>query len=132
MFAEIRKDYLNEDQPCPLAMVICNIGASENQTATARPEGFRFHHVLWVTKGEGVFEVNGQTKILGPGEGLFCRRNVPHAYERSGEQFSTRWLTVLGGEGALDYYHAPEQFFFSVNSALTACCFARARRATAA
>lgn len=120
VFAEIRKDYLNSSRPCPLALVICNIGASENQPAMNRPEGFRFHHVLWVTKGEGVFEVNGQKKLLGPGEGFFCRKDVPHAYERLGEQFSTRWLTFLGGEGALDYYHIPEKFFFSVTPALIA------------
>ena len=120
MFAEIRKDYLNVDRPCPLAMAICNIGASENQVTINRPEGFQFHHALWVTKGEGSFEVNGQRRVLRMGEGLFCRKNVPHAYERSGEQFSTRWLTFLGGEGALDYYGAADHFYFSVGPALSA------------
>lgn len=120
MFAEIRRDYLDGSVPCPLPFVVCNIGESENQSVIRRPGGFQFHHMLWVRRGEGIFEVNGQKKILGPGEGLFCRRGVPHAYERFGEEFATRWLTFLGSEGALDYYHAPDQFFFSVNPALIA------------
>ena len=45
MFIEIRKEYLKTDEPCPLAMVLCNIGQSEMQGAIMRPEGFHFHHV---------------------------------------------------------------------------------------
>lgn len=112
MFIEIRKEYLKTDEPCPLAMVLCNIGQSEMQGAIMRPEGFHFHHVLWVEKGEGLFWVNGQQRTLGPGEGLFCKKNVPHGYERTGDTFSTRWVTFLGGEGVMDYYHAPDAFFF--------------------
>lgn len=120
MFVEIRKDYLNVDAACPLPMVVCNIGEAQEQTLINRPEGFSYHHVLWVTRGEGSFRLGGQARVLGPGEGLFCRREVAHSYERAGSVFSTRWLTFLGGEGALDYYQAPEAFFFSVSPALTA------------
>lgn len=112
LFVEIRREYLRADAPCPLPMVICNIGESLTQNHIDRPEGFQFHHVLWVERGEGLFTLEGRQRVLGAGEGLFCRRGVPHGYERTGEQFSTRWLTFLGGESALDYYSAPEAFFF--------------------
>lgn len=113
MFAEIDRKYLRPDAACPLALVICNIGRAENQTPQHRPEGFEYHHMLWVESGEGLFQVDGESRILGPGEGLFCRRDVSHSYERSGAAFSTRWLTFLGGEGLMEYFHVPDSFFFS-------------------
>lgn len=120
MFAEIRREYLQPDAPCALPMVVCNIGASEAQNPIERPNGFQFHHLLWVEKGEGLFSVNGQQRHLCQGEGLFCRRNVPHSYARAGDRFSTRWVTFLGGEGALDYYQAPDAFFFGCPKRLEA------------
>lgn len=116
MFAEIDREYLQPDKACTLALVICTIGRSENQTPQQRPEGFSYHHMLWVEEGEGLFQVNGVSRFLGAGEGLFCRRGVPHGYERSGAVFSTRWLTFLGGEGLLEYFHAPDHFFFSATA----------------
>ena len=118
MFVEIRENYLRADRPCPLPFVLCNLGASSSQSAIQRPNGFHFHHVLWVTGGEGLFQAENQTRVLGPGQGLFCRRGIPHGYERYASSFSTRWMTFLGGEGALDFYHAPPAFFFSVSPVL--------------
>lgn len=120
MFAEIRKDYVAPDAPCPLPFVVCTIGRSESQNAVQRPKGFPYHHVLWVSRGEGLIWVAGQARMLSQGEGFFCKKGVPHSYARSGDAFSTRWITFLGGEGALDYYHAPEYFFFRVSASLIA------------
>lgn len=120
MFAEIRKDYLKTDAPSPLPFVICNIGQSENQIAVRRPEGFIYHHLLWVTQGTGIFQMNGKTVKLNQGEGFFCKRTIPHHYEKSGSVFSTRWITFLGGEGAMEYYQIPDAFMFTVFPALTA------------
>ena len=118
MFAEIDREYLRPDAVCPLALVICTIGRAESQAPQHRPEGFSYHHMLWVEAGEGLFQVDGASRILGPGEGLFCRKGVPHGYERSGAAFSTCWLTFLGGEGMLKYFHAPDYFFFSATAEL--------------
>ncbi len=118
MFAEIDREYLRPDATCTLALVICTIGRAESQTPQHRPEGFSYHHMLWVEAGEGLFQVDGISRILGPGEGLFCRQGVPHGYERSGAAFSTRWLTFLGGEGLLEYFHVPDSFFFSATAEL--------------
>lgn len=120
MFAEIHRKYLRPDEPCPLALVICTIGRSDAQTPQHRPEGFSYHHMLWVEHGEGLFRVDGISRVLGPGEGLFCRRGVAHSYERSGPAFSTRWLTFSGGEGMLEYFNTPDHFFFSATAELSA------------
>ena len=120
MFAEIDKKYLDTERPCTLAMVVCNIGYSENQGPIYRPEGFYYHHALWVEAGEAVFRVGDESRVLGSGEGLFCRAGVPHAYERAEGVFSSRWITFRGGEGALEYYHAPEAFYFAADRELKA------------
>lgn len=112
LFVEIRREYLRADAPCPLPVVVCNIGETLAQGHIDRPEGLKFHHVLWVSKGEGLVALPGQERVLGPGEGFFCRHGVPHRYGRTGDTFATQWLTFLGGESALDYYRAPEAFFF--------------------
>lgn len=120
MFAEIRKDYLNPHAPCPLPFVVCNIGQTENQGPISRPEGFPFHHMLWITNGQGIFSFDGKKVELGPGEGLFCKKDIPHCYERSSPLFSTRWITFLGGEGAMAYYRIPSAFTFRATPALLA------------
>lgn len=120
MFAEIHKEYLRYDIPCPLAMVVCSLGAAEVQNAIHRPDGFYYHQLLWVTAGEGVFGVGGTTRVLGKGQGLFCRSNVPHSYEREGAVFSTKWLSFRGAEGLLDYFSVPDYFFFEATEALVA------------
>ena len=120
MFAEIRKDYLDAGAVCPLAFVLCTIGRSPTQGTMRRPEGFVYHHVIWVEQGEGLFVANGQTRRLGPGEGMFCRKDVPHSYEAGDHGLATRWVTFLGGEGVLEYYRVPEAFFFHVTPALSA------------
>lgn len=120
MFAEIHRQYLRTDAPCPLALVICTIGRSENQSPVHRPEGFSYHHMLWVDGGEGEFVAGGKRHVLFPGEGMFCRRGVPHSYERAGQTFSTRWITFNGGEGLLDHFDVPEHFIFGASPELVA------------
>ena len=112
MFAEIRREYLNAENPA-LPFVTCTVGETANQGPVNRPQGFAHHHILWVQGGEGVFWVGGERRVLTSGMGLFCRRGVAHGYERQGGPLHTRWVTFLGGEGALDYYAVPEFFFFS-------------------
>ncbi len=118
MFAEINQEYLSTDIPCRLPFVVCSIGRSPKQGMINRPNGFIDHHVIWVTKGEALFRVAGQSRVLLRGEGLFCRRSVPHSYERTGQEFASLWITFLGGEGVLDYYQIKDSFFFRVSPLL--------------
>lgn len=113
MYFEIQEEYLN-----PLALrlpfVLCNFGGNLLQGETSRPEGFVYHHVLWVEKGSGIFTAEETPFILSEGEGLFCRREVPHSYRSHGDVFQTMWITFLCMEGALEYYHIPNWFRFQV------------------
>ena len=118
MFAEIRSEYLRTDIPCPLAMVVGTIGSSELQSPSHRPEGHFCHHMIWVEKGEGLFQVDGNEKILKAGEGLFCKKDIPHAYEKNGSVFSTRWVTFYGGDDVLQYFDVPDHFYFQATTAL--------------
>ena len=97
MFAEIRREYLNAENPA-LPFVTCTVGETANQGPVNRPQGFAHHHILWVQGGEGVFWVGGERRVLTSGMGLFCRRGVAHGYERQGGPLHTRWVTFLGGE----------------------------------
>lgn len=117
MFAEIRREYLDAENPA-LPFVLCTLGETTNQGPISRPQGFAQHHLIWVRQGEGRFWAKGEQRLLSPGMGLFCRRGVAHGYERAGASLDTRWVTFLGGEGALDYYSAPDSFFFQVDAAL--------------
>lgn len=117
MFAEIRKEYLSA-RGAALPFVVCTVGENPHQGLVSRPQGFAHHHMLWVQAGAGIFRVGGQSRVLTAGMGLFCRRGVPHGYEREGPLLHTRWVTFLGAEGALDYYAAGDYFFFQTTPAL--------------
>ena len=112
MFAEIRKEYLSTASPCPLPFLLCTIGQSTPQRRMERPTGFAYHHVIWVTKGEGQFWAQGETRTLATGQGLYCAPGVPHGYAPLAEDMDTRWITFRGGEGALAYFGADSAFFF--------------------
>lgn len=118
MFAEINKKYLCTDGPCPLPFVVCSVGKSPKQGLVSRPDGFVYNHVIWVTEGEALFRTADQSRVLSKGEGLFCRRNVPHSYERTEQDFASMWVTFLGGEGVLDYYRIQDDFFFRASPLL--------------
>lgn len=104
MFAEIEKKYINPDADSPFPMVICNVGMAKEQSAINRPNGFVYHHWIWATEGQMLFRVGGEEMLLNAGEGVLCRKNVPHAYEAVEAHLRTRWVTFLGAEGTLDYF----------------------------
>ena len=113
MFIEIRKEVL-EEHGKPLPFVISTIGVDHEQEPVVRSDGCLHHHLLWVKEGSGVFRVGNQTMILEAGEGLLCRKNVPHAY-RSDGVFKTDWLTFLGAEGLLDYCGVGDYLRFRIS-----------------
>lgn len=119
MFAEINKTYLRADGTCPLPFVVCSIGKSPRQSPIHRPEGFIYNHVIWVTEGEALFQTGGYSRVLSKGEGFFCRKSVPHSYERVEHDFGSAWVTFLGGEGVLDYYGIGDEFFFRTSPLLS-------------
>lgn len=116
MFAEIRKKYLQ--QPLQLPFVVSTVGECFFQAPVYRPQGFFHHHVLMVTEGEGSFRLGEETFRVSAGDGVFCRAGVPHAYQAVGDRFRTLWVTFLGGESVLGYYHIGDSLRFRATPAL--------------
>lgn len=113
MFLEIEKEYLDPGN-CRLPFVLCTIGKHRIQNPVSRPAGFVYHHMLWVEEGRGRFTVEESSFVLSRGEGLFCKREIPHSYQRDGDHFQTVWITFLCMDEILEYYRLPDWFRFKV------------------
>jgi len=113
MFAEI---HIHSDLPQQLHLpfVLHSVGVCRDQERIHRALGYYCFHVIWVTEGEGFFQINGSEKILSPGEGVFFRPGIPHTYYGITESFKTSWFTYSGAESLLDYYNVQECFYFSL------------------
>ena len=111
MFAEINKNAEND-----LPFVSHTIGAAVEQKNVCRPQGLNAHEFIWVASGQGLFTVNGEQRVLGAGEGVFIRRDVPHQYVGTG--YTTLWFTFLGCDGILDFLHIKSHLFFKVPASL--------------
>lgn len=114
MFIEIDKRYIKPDS-CTLPFVLNTVGYNSDQIATDRPDGYIYHHMLWVTEGCGVFTAGGKSFKLKSGRGMFCRRGVAHSYRSDGGRFSTAWVTFTCCSGLLDHYSLPDSFVFDVH-----------------
>ena len=112
MFAEINKEALKR-----LPFAIHTLGVSNPQAPISRPEGFDYHHLIWVTKGSGTFEIAGNIIPLADGEGIFMRPGIPHGYSGN---FSTIWLTFAIDDSVLDYMGVKPWFHFIVPENMTA------------
>ena len=105
MFAEINKDAMSA-----LPFAINTIGESKKQPDMIRPAGFNYHHLIWVTRGSGIFETGGKTFVLGSGEGIFMRKGVPHSYR--GDDYSTMWFTFAMNSSTLDFIGVGDYLVF--------------------
>lgn len=115
-FTEIQNEYLDSNK-CKLPFVLCTYGEYTFQHKIKRPEGYEFHHILWVTKGEGRFNVNGEEFVLSTGEGVFFKRGIPHGYQSTGDEFGTAWMTFTCIDGIFDYFKTPDMFRFELTPA---------------
>ncbi|MBO5274327.1 MAG: helix-turn-helix domain-containing protein [Clostridia bacterium] len=107
MFAEIYKSLCDE-----LPFVLVTLGESVVQHPVTRPEGFDVHQFIWIKEGRGHFSMRDESFVLGVGEGMFMRANVPHSY--SGDPFHTVWCTFTMSSRTLDYIGVGEYMPFTV------------------
>ncbi len=84
------------------------LGLDNDQKDMFRPNGAPFHHFLYVSKGEGFFNFNGERTVLREGTAVFIRKDFPVDYGREGEAFKTSWVTFdgIGVDGILEYFNA--------------------------
>ena len=61
MFNETMYNYRLFGEKYGLPLVIMSCGTNNSQKSIVRENGFYCHHCLWVTKGKGVFNVDGET-----------------------------------------------------------------------
>ena len=109
MFVEIQS---NLTKPYPI--ILTAAGNSAAQSAIDRPNGFEFHHILWVTDGEGLFRFGEETYSISAGYGVFIKKDYPHAYAKNAERFATSWVTFLGAEELLQFYHMSDYKVFKL------------------
>ena len=86
------------------------LGVRRLQKYISRPRGAEYHHVLFVSEGEGVFIFNGEKKIIKAGNAVFIRKNYPVDYGTSRGIFKTSWVIFDGhaGDELLEYFSAPD------------------------
>lgn len=113
MFVEIRKELLHSASDPALPLVVHTVGLHHQQESIRRSKGLPQHHLLWVTSGGCLLTIAGQEKLLGPGDGFFCRPDIPHAYIAE-EGTTTSWFTFSGADNLLDYCGIGEYCFFQI------------------
>ena len=99
-----------------LPFLLTSVGVNDFQRPAYRPQGSGKHHVLYVTKGEGVFSLPDGEHILREGQGIFFHMDVPINYASTGGAFSTAWLTFRGSgaQALLDFYGIGDFLLFDV------------------
>ena len=86
-----------------LPFILHTIGESPRQLAMSREIGPDFNQFIWVKSGKGRFVIDGDTHVLGAGEGMFMRNRVPHFYAPAENSFYTVWFTFFCDENLIDY-----------------------------
>jgi len=104
-----------------LPLYLITAGSGHIQEPRRRPNGAEYHHVLFVEKGEGMFQIGEQSVLLSEGTAVFIRKNLPSYYYRTGDVFQTAWVTFDGEQvdAILHFFHAKE-FSYLQNETLRA------------
>ena len=95
-----------------------HIGEYPNQLPVNRPNGYNWNLFLWVTKGECVLEIGDTKTILTEGHGFFSKKNIPYAYTKTSEIFSTQWVAFSGGEQLFSHFNTEDYFLFDTPKSL--------------
>lgn len=101
---------LNEKIKKHLPIYPITLGFDHTQRQVYRPDGAPFHHFIYVNKGQGLFDFNGEQKTVNAGEAVFLKKHVPSGYCRQGDTFRTSWITFDGAmvEGMLEYFNVSD------------------------
>lgn len=119
MFFEIKSNIDEYFHSGRLPLVLDSVGSLSYQPLMERKNGFRCHHFLWVTKGAGIFTVNGKTATLSKGEGVYFNAGVPHSYKAAEDGiFGSMWVTFYGLDALLQSYNVGDHFFFTATDRL--------------
>lgn len=100
---------VNEKARKHLPIYPITLGLVHDQKEICRPDGTRFHHFLYVSQGEGLFNFNGKKKILTAGTTVFLKKSFPVDYGPVSGEFKTSWITFDGDgtNGIFEFFNAP-------------------------
>ncbi len=84
------------------------------QHKTEYPTGAPNHHFILTLFGEGVFTINGKSRVLSKGELLFFRKGIPCSYTPITEEWRTCFISFNGNSAdkLLEYYGFREANLF--------------------
>ena len=94
--------------------VATTIGHVNAQPAVEHKDTWELNQIIWITEGEGLFKVEGETLRLTKGQGFFTRKYIPHSYTALGDCFATSWVTFSDGEPLLRHYDIGDWLIFDV------------------
>ena len=77
---------------------LTGIGGSRYQSRISRPEGYRWHQILYCADGEGVLEYDGRKVELHKDTFVFLPRNKPHGYYPLTGQWEVNWIAFDGND----------------------------------
>ena len=86
-----------------LPFLLNTISESPKQQPIDRPNGAKWNQFIWVKSGKGFFTVDGDSYILGEGEGIFMRHGVQQSYSRIGDTLHTKYCTFFSPDSLVDY-----------------------------
>lgn len=92
-----------------LALEIYSVKRTKKQCPIIRERGTDFNVFMWIEKGEGFFNIDGDKFTLKEGDGIFIRHDVPCAYW--GDEFETAWCSFFCIEEYLNYVLGDTKYF---------------------
>jgi len=75
-----------------LPFCLTGIGGSEYQGHIYRPEGYKWHQILFCAEGKGVLKYDDVTVELNAGNCVFLPENYPHEYYPVNKRWDVRWI----------------------------------------
>ncbi|MBO5745744.1 MAG: helix-turn-helix domain-containing protein [Clostridia bacterium] len=121
MFFEIKENIKEFFDSNKLPVVLDSVGFFDVQPHMTRPEGFHCHHLLWVTKGEGIFTFNGKSVTLTAGQGIYFSKGFPHEYKAGKDGvFGSAWITFHGLDNLMLCFGITNCFIFKATDEVSA------------
>ena len=102
-----------------LPIYVTTAGIHNLQKRKDRPHGAKFHQILFIEKGSGIFETPGEKIEISAPTAIFIKKNCPAAYYGTSADFTTAWVTFNGDgvDSLIEYFHA-EIFSYCENSTI--------------
>ncbi len=79
-----------------LPFLLHGIGGSRYQSRVERPEGYRWHQILFCADGRGAFEYDGKREEVGSGTFVFLPKEQPHIYYPLSGLWQVNWIAFDG------------------------------------